>query len=621
MTVSSRRSSGNTGNRSTLYGGLALALGLGVAAATGHGVSWADTTGGDSAGSSVSHSGSATGTGASPGPRSSPAIGTASGSTSSGSAAAVHGRNPGGPSSSMSSSGGAGATPTHTDTPGGTADTSPTGTGAFSVGTSSASTSTESGSAAPQQVSPTTAATSVRSTPAATTVGTTPSIPPDAARLLVQVAAGRGTSPNASTGSSANPALSPAPVVSNSEPAQPASSVHTASGAAVSTAAVNTAPSTPAAVSPIAATLALPARIVNAVLGLVGITTAGNTPSPINPAPLAQLLFAAFRRLEDVAGLDSPPAQPVPASQTFTGPLTTTTPTVAQFLNAATAEYVLGGVPAGLTPFTVNGWPVTSTNEFTGESAQVWVTPQKQIIIAYQGTTGGTNLLFNPLIAVSQILTDAQGVLTNTTPAAFVDALHFATQVQAEAAQQGYAPGSVFVTGHSLGGWEAEYVAQNTGLGGIGFESLGLSSTVAGNGADSLFVNTATYGDPAGFLSSDLPGLQPFAAPYVTGGGTKPHFGPIVLLGDPSAQTPLTNAAALWGTGIVGDLIFLVAGSGQFFAYHLPGVQAFSLGVNPDPGVVPWLGVDSGPIHTGFGDLTIPEFLQASSAAGILVEP
>jgi hypothetical protein len=37
-----------------------------------------------------------------------------------------------------------------------------------------------------------------------------------------------------------------------------------------------------------------------------------------------------------------------------------------------------------------------------------------------------------------------------------------------------------FVTGHSLGGWEAEYVAQNTGLAGIGFESLGLSSRAPG---------------------------------------------------------------------------------------------------------------------------------------------
>jgi hypothetical protein len=50
-------------------------------------------------------------------------------------------------------------------------------------------------------------------------------------------------------------------------------------------------------------------------------------------------------------------------------------------------------------------------------------------------------------------------------------------------------------------------------------------------------------------------------------------------------------------------------------------VQAHSLGVNPDPGVVPWLDVDGGPIHTGYGELTIPEFLQATSAAGILVKP
>ena len=300
----------------------------------------------------------------------------------------------------------------------------------------------------------------------------------------------------------------------------------------------------------------MPAHIVNQLLELVGVTTAAGTPaSPINPGPVVDLVYAAFRRLENIAGLDSPPAaQPVPIGQMFTGSLTTPTPTVAQFQNASTAEYVLGGVPGGLTPFTTaDGRQMTSTNILTGEAAKVWVTPQKQIIIAYQGTTGGTNLLFNPLIVVSQFLTDLEGIFTNTTPAAFHDSLRFARQVQAEAARQGYEPDSIFVTGHSLGGWEAEYVAQHTGMGGIGFESLGLSSTVPGNGADSLFVNTSTYGDPAGYASTDLPGLQPFTS-YVAGGGSKPHYGPIVLLGDPSAQTPLTNAAALWGPNIIGDL-------------------------------------------------------------------
>ena len=392
----------------------------------------------------------------------------------------------------------------------------------------------------------------------------------------------------------------------------------------VKSAAVSTALSTPAPVSPVSplvTLLSLPAHIADAVLGLLGITPAtATTPTPISPAPIVQLLFAAFREFENAAGLDSPPAVQPTNTETFTGSVTTPTPTVAQLLDAATAEYVLGGTPPGLTPFTVNGFPVTSTDELTGETAQVWVTPQKQIIIAYSGTTGGTNLLFNPLIGVTQLLVDAQAVLTRTNPAGSADAVQFAQQVEAEAAAQGYTSSDIFVTGHSLGAWEAEYVAQNTGLGGIGFESLGLATTVPGNGADSLFVNTATYGDPASF-SSDLPGLQPFAPTYVPGGGIYPHYGSIVMLGDPSSETPLANAAQLWGTGIVGDLAFLVVGLGQLFEYHLPSDQAYNLDVDLDPGLLPGSGVYSGPVYTGFGDDTIPEFLQAASNDGILINP
>ncbi len=389
----------------------------------------------------------------------------------------------------------------------------------------------------------------------------------------------------------------------------------------VKSAAVSAAVSTPAPVSPIVTLFSLPAHIADAVLGLLGITPAtATTPTPISPAPIVQLIFAAFREFENAAGLDSPPAVQPTNTETFTGSVTTPTPTVAQLLDAATAEYVLGGTPAGLTPFTVNGFPVSSTDELTGETAQVWVTPQKQIIIAYSGTTGGTNLLFNPLIGVTQVLVDAVAVLTRTNPAGSADALQFAQQVETEAAAQGYTPNDIFVTGHSLGAWEAEYVAQNTGLGGIGFESLGLATTVPGNGADSLFVNTATYGDPASF-SSDLPGLQPFAPPYVPGGGLYPHYGSIVLLGAPSSETPLANAAQLWGTGIIGDLVFLVVGLGQLFEYHLPSDQAYNLDVDLQPGLLPGSGVYSGPVETGFGDLTIPEFLQAASNDGILINP
>lgn len=382
-------------------------------------------------------------------------------------------------------------------------------------------------------------------------------------------------------------------------------------------------PPKPKPLSPIARLLELPGRIINAVLQIFDITVSAHGPkSPISFNPIDELLFAAFRGLERIFGLHRTPAvQPVVPTLTYDGPTTRPTPTVAQFLNASAAEYVLGGVPGGLKPFTVNGWQMTLTKPWSGAAAKAWVTPDNQIIIAYQGTTGGTNLLFRPLMAVSQLMTDLQVIFTRTTPRAFYDSLNFARRVQAEAAKQGYGADDIFVTGHSLGGWEAQYVAQQTGLAGIGFEGPGLNTTVPGNGADSMFINIETYGDGAAYMSTDLPGLQPFMPAYVPGGGAKPHFGSIVMIGDPSAVTPLRNAAARLGRGLIGSIVFAVDFLVNFFQHHLPGVQAHYLDVTPDPGVVPWLGTTRGPVNRGYGALTIPQLKKAASDAGTLVRP
>ncbi|MGN7777893.1 hypothetical protein ACTJJE_00050 [Mycolicibacterium sp. 22603] len=384
-----------------------------------------------------------------------------------------------------------------------------------------------------------------------------------------------------------------------------------------------TTPTPPQPLSPIAALIELPGRIVNAILQFLDFTVAATGPrSPFHIAPINDLLFAAFRELERWAGLHQTPAvQPTLPTMTYTGPTDRPTPTVAQFLNASTAAYGLGTTPGGLVPLTVNGFQLQSTNIFSGMSGKAWVTPQGQVIIAYQGTTGGTNLLFNPLITIAQIVADLQVVLTDTTPWAFYDALDFARRVQEEAALQGYAPDDVFVTGHSLGGWEAQFVAQQTGLSGIGFEAPGMNTRVDGNGANSNFVNIAQYGSPVTFMSTDLPGLQPFLPPFVAGGGLKPHYGPIVMIGDRSAMNPLVNSAAMWGTGLVGSVIFAIDFFANFFQYHLMGVQAYHLDVDPDPGVVPWLGTRQGTVHTGYGELTIQELLKAASEDGILVAP
>lgn len=410
-------------------------------------------------------------------------------------------------------------------------------------------------------------------------------------------------------------------VVRTEQPAEPPAAAMAPTVAAVDVPVTAVTPLQPQPLSPLGKLLQLPGHLVNTVLQIFDITRSSQGPAaPIKIAPpINDLLFAAFREVERWIGLDrTPPPQPPFPTLTYTGDTTAATPTVAQFLNASAAAYGLGTTPGGLVPFTVNGFQMASANIISGMAARVWVTPDNQIVIAYQGTTGGTNLLFNPFIAAAQILTDLQVIYTQTTPWAFHDALRFAERVQAAATLQGYATDDIFVTGHSLGGWEAQYVAQQIGLAGVGFESPGMSSTVPGNGADSLFVNIETYGDPAPFMSSDLPGLQPFMPPYVPGGGTKPHYGHIVMIGDPAAMTPLLNAVTLWRTGPIRNLVFFVDFLGNFFQYHLPGIQAYHLGVTPDPGVVPWLGTARGPVNTGWGDLTIPELLQVASDAGSL---
>lgn len=413
-------------------------------------------------------------------------------------------------------------------------------------------------------------------------------------------------------GATLTPALEP-------EPTEPSALVVVPSSATVEV----TTPPAPQPLSPIAELLQLPGRLINAVLEVLDLTTSANGPqSPLSFAPINDLLFAAFREFERLVGLyRTPPAQPAVPTLIYTGPTTAPTPTVAQFLNAAAAGYVLGGIPGGLVPFTVNGFQMSATNLLSGMAGKAWVTPEGQIIIAYQGTSGGSHLLFNPLISISQVLADLQIIFTRTTPWAFHDALFFARWVRAEAALQGYTSDDIFVTGHSLGGWEAQYVAQQIGLAGIGFEAPGMNTTVPGNGADSMFVTVGTYGSTAPFMATDLPGLQPYMPAYVPGGGSKPHYGPMVLIGDPAAMTPLYNASALWGTSLIGSFIFLVDFLGNFFQYHLPGVQAYHLDVIPDPGMVTWLGTSRGPVHTGYGTLTIPQLMKAASDDGSLFRP
>lgn len=55
------------------------------------------------------------------------------------------------------------------------------------------------------------------------------------------------------------------------------------------------------------------------------------------------------------------------------------------------------------------------------------------------------------------------------------------------------------------------------------------------------------------------------------GGGSKPHYGSIVMIGDPKADYPLINSSALFGKSVLGSLLF--AGGDflvNFLGHHLP---------------------------------------------------
>ena len=74
------------------------------------------------------------------------------------------------------------------------------------------------------------------------------------------------------------------------------------------------------------------------------------------------------------------------------------TPTVTEFLNAAISEYVIGGVPDGMKAFAVGGQQLSYYDTLTGAVAHTWITAENQVLISFAGTTGGENLLLNPLL-------------------------------------------------------------------------------------------------------------------------------------------------------------------------------------------------------------------------------
>ena len=220
-------------------------------------------------------------------------------------------------------------------------------------------------------------------------------------------------------------------------------------------------------------------------------------------------------------------------------------------------------VIAGFSPFLLPDLGGHSYQEFTadgfyGAAYQIG----SDIIVAYKGTVPNIFDAYG-LGTVNADLSLAAGLI----PAAFSDALQFATDVISTATSRGIPEQNIFVTGHSLGGAEAEWVAKVHGLSGATFGAPGIPGYTNGGTGPNL-VNYVDYGDPVGNFSSD--------STYVTSGNfvspvvTADHVGSLQYVGSTSDATASEFEA-------IGAL--LAVGTGSPFALPL-AVQAFSTAIS-----------------------------------------
>lgn len=201
-------------------------------------------------------------------------------------------------------------------------------------------------------------------------------------------------------------------------------------------------------------------------------------------------------------------------------------PTVKEYLNASNAAYTkaFNGAPAAPTGFTTIDYQAYRSGT---QAAAFRNKDTGQIIIAYEGTNLNNCSFANSAqndFCHEQLKTNVAIATGQTEIQANKDALAFAQRVSKQNPDD-----PIYVTGHSLGGEEAQYVTANaskasiTIAGGASFGSPGVPGVdrTAGAAYDN-FVNYADYIDPV--------------ANFVPGNGS--HVGSVVYVGEDSLSAP-----------------------------------------------------------------------------------
>ncbi|MBL6457435.1 ETX/MTX2 family pore-forming toxin [Belnapia sp. T6] len=260
-------------------------------------------------------------------------------------------------------------------------------------------------------------------------------------------------------------------------------------------------------------------------------------------------------------------------------------PTPAQFINAANAAYssTSDKLPADLSPFTADGRHLALEITDDGFYGTAFITPDDQVIVAFEGTNLSA-LDDEPIFVAAQIAADVE-IRLGLVPDAYGDALAFTNTVLAAAASQGIGAEDVFITGHSLGAAEAQYVAAQLGLAGQTYGGPGIAASTIPADATSRLVNYVEYGDPIGNYSANPNLLNGFLF-----SDDILRFGTPVYIGDPLARVALEDAGALFGPGTTREQNAegLAAIATLESQYHPLTTHAGDLGVVlADPDVAP----------------------------------
>ena len=227
-------------------------------------------------------------------------------------------------------------------------------------------------------------------------------------------------------------------------------------------------------------------------------------------------------------GAGNPP--PPPSTPT---PTPSTRPPLPEFLLASNAAYGLDEdtlvAPSGMTVLVRSDY-INLSWRSDGFEAVAFQDGAGNILIANEGTVPGITTAYqrNGLYADTAIGKDE-------TPQALRDAISFAERVQQDYGKP------LYVTGHSLGGIEAQAQAralQARCAGGATFGASGLPGNTVSGGPEAL-INYVDYGDPVGNYASDTIALL-----HDHTVGVMYHYGQVEMTGDTANASNLLNAVA-----------------------------------------------------------------------------